>query len=45
MINFDEIRVKIKNRSHRYDIIDLYQGIVANILNIINVSQYYDGYV
>ena len=29
-----KMRVKMKNKSHRYDITELYQDIVANILNI-----------
>ena len=29
-----KMRVKMKNKSHRYDIIELYQDIVTNILNI-----------
>ena len=29
-----KMRVKMKNRSHRYDIIKLYQGMVTNTLNI-----------
>ena len=29
-----KMRVKMKNRSHRYDIIELYQGMVMNTLNI-----------
>ena len=29
-----KMRVKMENRSHRYDIIKLYQGMVTNTLNI-----------
>ena len=29
-----EMRVKMKNRSHRYDIIELHQDMITNILNI-----------
>ena len=44
MIITMKIRVKMKNRSHRYDIIELYQDMVANKINI-NVSRYNDDYV
>ena len=39
-----KIRVKIKNKSRKYDITELYEDIVTNILNI-KLSQYDDGYV
>ena len=38
-----EMRVKMKNRSHRYDIIELHQDMITNILN--KVPRYDDGYM
>ena len=33
-----KMTVKMKNKSHRYVIIELYQGMVKNILNIKGVT-------